>query len=50
MWQQQTILGYLLQVGTMKEIDFIRWMIELLEDDNVDFAISELKAWIGEEE
>ena len=34
----------------MKEFDFIRWMIELCEDGDIETAITEMKTWIGEEE
>ncbi len=34
----------------MKEYDFIRWMIELCEDGDIETAISEMKAWVGDEE
>ena len=36
--------------GSMKEFDFIRWMVELCEDGDIETAISEMKTWIGEEE
>jgi len=34
----------------MKEYDFIKWMIELCEDGDIESAIAEMKMWIGEEE
>lgn len=34
----------------MKSDDFIRWMIEELEDGNEVFAIEQMKIWVGDEQ